>query len=347
MRVLAAPPRQRRSILIGMGASGAGALPLTDTARRAATYRLRVKFLPLPPAAALALALASCVSSPEAPTYTSLDGRPLEAPAPPPEVDAWLQAELDAALARWRFAPTEMNAVWVGRRLAYKGLYGESLEWYAAALGTFPESFRLRRHMGHRLLTVRRVEEARDVLEEARRLAADAPNLLEPDGAPGPFGAPRSTTHGNIDYHLALALYALGDFEGAETAWRACLDRWAANADAEVAALHWLVMCALQRGDLAGARRLAEHPIDASDVIENHAYLDLVQMYRGDVTPDDLLDAEQPSAAALYGVARWLIATGDEKRGRELLDGLVGDVGWASFGVLAAEADVRRSQRAD
>jgi len=292
-------------------------------------------------AAVLAVALASCTSTPEAPTYTSLVGSPLEAPAPPPEVDVWLQAELDAAMARWRFDPTEMNAIWVGRRLAYKGLYAEALEWYAGALGTFPDSYRLRRHMGHRLLTVRRIEEARDVLEEARRLAADAPNLIEPDGAPGPLGAPRSTTHGNVDYHLALARYLLGDFEGAEEAWTACLERWAMNADARVAAQHWLVMCALQRGDLAAARRVAARPIDEADVIENTAYLDLVRMYRGDVAPEDLLD-DDPSAAALYGTARWLIATGDAERGRALLEELTGGIGWASFGVLAAEADLAR-----
>ena len=297
---------------------------------------------PTLPAAALAIALASCASTPDAPSYTSLVGQPLEAPAPPPEVDAWLQAELDAAMARWRFDPTEMNAIWVGRRLAYKGLYAEALEWYAGALGTFPDSYRLRRHMGHRLLTVRRIEEARDVLEEARRLAADAPNLIEPDGAPGPLGAPRSTTHGNIDYHLALARYLSGDFEGAAEAWTACLERWAMNADSRVAAQHWLVMCALQRGDLTAARNLAARPIDEGDVIENHAYLDLVRMYRGDATPDDLLAAE-PSAAATYGAARWLIANDESERGRALLEDLTEGIGWASFGVLAAEADLARA----
>ena len=131
------------------------------------------------------------------PVAVSLDGRPLHPLEPSGLPQRWLQAEIDAALAKWALNPTEMNAVWVGRRLAYMSLFTEAIRWYVDALETFPDSYRLRRHLGHRLLTTRAIAPAIETLESARQFAAAHPNRLEPDGAPGPSGEPRSTTHGN------------------------------------------------------------------------------------------------------------------------------------------------------
>ena len=291
-------------------------------------------------AAALSVA-AACSSGPEKRQEpVSLLGAPLVVPPMSEGRQKWLELELEAAMAAWEFQPNEMHAIWVGRRLAYLGRYPEAIAWYLGALQTYTDSYRLRRHAGHRLLTVRRVDDAIAALTEARSLAAAEPNRLEPDGAPGPSGEPRSSTHGNIDYHLALAHYVKGDFDAAADLWLTCVRAWAMNDDARVAALHWAFTSLVRAGRAEEAAAALELVPTDPDVIENFAYADLVQLYRGELSVDVLLERENRSAALDYGIARFLIASGDTARGAPLLRRLAESPGWTSFGVLAAEADL-------
>ncbi|MFT5731555.1 MAG: tetratricopeptide (TPR) repeat protein [Planctomycetota bacterium] len=287
-----------------------------------------------------ALALAACSSPPPPPAATSLLGEPLPTIGPDGIAFEWMQAEADAAHLAWQCDPSEMRAVWMGRRLAYMGRFQESIGWYANAIGTYPESYRLRRHMGHRLLTIREIDAAIVLLEEARELAKDAPNRLEPDGAPGPEWEPRSSTHGNIDYHLALAYYLQGEYEKAAELWETCAGTWARTDDERVAATHWAYMCWRRIGnEPAAAATLARLPQDP-DVLENFAYADLISLYRGEAKLEDLMAREDRNAALDYGLARWMITQKDEEAGNALLRELAANPGWPAFGVLAAESDL-------
>ena len=292
--------------------------------------------------ASLALISCACASRGSAPLATSLLGAPLAAPGRSAPTERWLQLEIDAATAKWDLAPSETSAIWVGRRLAYKSMFPEAIAWYEGAIETYPESYRLRRHVGHRMLTLRRIDAAVEILTAARELAAQHPNRLEPDGAPGPSGEPRSTTHGNIDYHLALAHYLRGEFDRAAELWSLCLTRWSRNYDSRVAAMHWLYTSLVRAGRAREAIRVLETPIDPDDVIENFAYHELVELYRGDLALADLMARDERSAALDYGIARHLLARGDAERGNAMLDEILLREGWAAFGVLAAEADVAR-----
>ena len=294
-------------------------------------------------AQAVLLVLAvSCGTGKPTPITRSFEGKPLFAPDLGSRPVTWLQAEVDAALAKWRLDPSEISAVWVGRRLAFRYLFPDAVKWFTDALGTYPNSYRLRRHLGHRLLTLREVDGAIEVLTEARELAQEHPNRLEPDGASGPSGEPRGTTHGNIDYHLAFAHYLRAEYDRAAELWRECLEHWARNDDARVAALHWLHTSLVRAGRTEDAAKVLAHSIDPADIIEKFAFFELVQLYRGDVDVEILLAREQRSASVDYGVARYLIAQGNVERGEALLDALSERPGWTAFGVLAAEADVAR-----
>lgn len=295
----------------------------------------------------LFVAASACRSAPPVPDAVSLDGRPLTAPALGESRIDWLDLEINAALAKWRLQPSEQNAVWVGRRLAYRGLYADAISWYLGALETFPESHRLRRHMGHRLLTLRGIEPAIKELTTARALAAQQPNRLEADGAPGPSGEPRSTTHGNIDYHLALGHYLHGEFAEADHLWLDCVELWARNEDSRIAAHYWRILCHVRAGRNEALETLLERPIEEADVIENFDYLDLVKLFRGDIDRAALLAREGRSAAMDYGIARHMLAEGDTNAGNAMLDALLQREGWMAFGVLAAEADVARRDGVD
>ena len=52
------------------------------------------------------------------------------------------------------------------------------------------------------------------------------PDEIEPDGAPNKYGKPRSTSHSNIWYHLALAHFVRGDYAKAAEFYRDSLKIW-------------------------------------------------------------------------------------------------------------------------
>ncbi|MEC8495190.1 MAG: hypothetical protein VXZ39_09715, partial [Planctomycetota bacterium] len=114
--------------------------------------------------ASLAVISCACASRGPAPLTTSLVGAPLAAPELGALSERWLQLEIDAAKAKWDLAPSETSAIWVGRRLAYKSMFPEAIAWYEDAIETYPESYRLRRHVGHRMLTLRRIDAAVETL---------------------------------------------------------------------------------------------------------------------------------------------------------------------------------------
>ncbi|MEM1449759.1 MAG: hypothetical protein AAF957_07195 [Planctomycetota bacterium] len=292
--------------------------------------------------AVAALVLSSACAGPNKgpKPVVSMLGQTLESPGLPEGKRDVMKLEAQAAMGSWEFEATEMNAIWVGRRLAYLGQYREAIGWYRGALTGFQDSYRLRRHLGHRLLTVREIDDAITVLTRAQELAENQPNRVEPDGAPGRSGEPRSTTHGNIDYHLALAYYCKGKFNRAAELWLECARTWSRNDDARVAAVHWAYTSLVRAGRDDEAKRALDLVDEEPDVIENFAYGDLLELYRGKTSIDAALEREDRSAAFDYGLARHMIATGDRERGEALLRDLVARPGWPAFGVLAAEADV-------
>lgn len=282
----------------------------------------------------------------------SLLGEPL----PPPDLPADFRAEQEAKLAEARAAlerdPDDPDAlVWVGRRLGYLARYDEAIEVFTRGVERHPEDARFLRHRGHRFVTLRRLPEAIADLAEAEALVADRPDEVEPDGLPNARGIPTSTLKSNIRYHLGLAWYLSGDFRAAAAVYGRCLEV-SSNPDMLVATTHWAWMTERRLGRDAEAAALLE-PIHAGmDIIENEAYHRLLLLYRGEVAVDELLAGEAGEGAAdatdsaspalLYGVANWLRETGDEERGRALLERIVAGEAWAAFGHIAAEADLAR-----
>lgn len=267
-----------------------------------------------------------------------------------PDVRAGREQQLADALAAHAADPSEANAIWVGRRLAYLGLHAHAVAWFEEHIAERPDSFRLRRHLGHRWITLREFERARAVLDEARALAADVPDEIEPDGQPNARGIPTSTLQGNIDYHRALAAYLLGDFDAAITAWRACVEIWATNDDSRVAAGHWLLLTLRRAGREAEFAAVVAALPASPDVIENHAYRELVDLHAGRVSAESLLGlAADPvhDATRTYGVARWFIdhpgaSDADRARGLALLRLVAEQAPWESFARIAAEVDMAR-----
>ena len=255
-----------------------------------------------------------------------------------------LLAEARAVLAT---APDDADAhIWVGRRLGYLGRYEEAIAIYEAGERRHPADARFARHIGHRLISLRRFSDAESAFMRAAALAAAHPDATEPDGLPNAAGIPTSTLKGNIWYHLGLARYLQGDFAAAARAYEGAA-ALAHNADAAAAARYWLYLSLMRANEVGAATQvLAAVDIDWT-LIENVEYFDLALCLRGDAACEPLLSAAQNAegvgfATPAYGVAMARLFKGDEEGARTLLRRIVDRDDSAAFGRIAAEADLAR-----
>jgi len=304
----------------------------------------------------LTLALAACATAPakltpgtpvpEGAEALSFDGRPLAAP---PLTEAF-RVEQEALLAQARAVdapdhPEQMAdaAIWAGRRLGYLGRYRDAIAAFEEGARHYPKDARFLRHLGHRYITVRRLDDAIETLARAEAMMAARPDEIEPDGLPNTASTPTSTLKGNIAYHLALAHYLRGDFaEAARVFDRAAA--LASNPDSAVAARYWLYLAHARAGEMDAARA-ALAPI-ARDwaVIENTTYHWLTLCYAGlgpCTRETEAMNAPQ-SAAIAYGLAARALIEGRRTEARAMMEAIVARGDWASFGAIAAEADLAR-----
>lgn len=298
--------------------------------------------------------LASLLAGPPAaqtPEATSLLGKPLYAPQQAAETRAKLEENLAAAKKEFDAKPSADSAIWLGRRTAYLGRYRDAIAIYSDAIAKYPQDARLYRHRGHRYLSVRELDKAIADFTKAAALTTGKPDEIEPDGQPNTRGIPTSTLKTNIYYHLGLAHYLKGEFPAALQAYDICAEL-SKNDDMRVATAHWRYMTLrrMKREDEA-ARML--RPITASmDVFENGSYHKLLLMYKGETTAEALMESVKAGgldgATIGYGVANWHLYNGRAAEALTILTQIVDNnaTQWASFGYLAAEAELaRRSAR--
>jgi tetratricopeptide (TPR) repeat protein len=279
---------------------------------------------------------------------TSLLGEPL----PAPEMPAAFHAEQTKHLAEARIAleadPHDAEAlIWTGRRSAYLGRYRVAIQLYTRGVELHPNDARFLRHRGHRYITTRRLDAAVADLERAAEMTRGRDDEIEPDGLPNERNIPTGTLHSNIWYHLGLARYLQGDFEGALEAYRECLV-FSKNPDMLSATSHWLYMTLRRLGRDDEADGVLEPIHDGMDIIENHDYHRLLLMYKGQQDAEQLLaEAEAGEggvglATTAYGVANWFFYNGKRDRAVEIFERIVETDSWAAFGYIAAEAELAR-----
>ena len=274
----------------------------------------------------------------------SLVGEPLVPSATMSEAN---QTNLEEAHANFLVAPADADAqIWLGRRFAYPGYYRTAIDVFTDGIAEHPEDARFLRHRGHRYITVRELDKAVADLTEAARLEQGKEDQIEPDGQPNERGIPTSTLQSNIWYHLGLAQYLQGDLPRALSSYQECLAR-RRGPDGIVSASYWLYMIHRRMGNAEAAEAILE-PINSDlDIIENHAYHNLLLMFKGERSPDDLLEAAfsaegSSNSAVAYGVGNWFLMNGDEERAFAVFDRILETSQWAAFGYIAAEAEVAR-----
>lgn len=282
------------------------------------------------------------------PEAMSILGKPLYPVELPAEQRKALEANLASAEAEYRKNPKNEDAIiWLGRRQAYLWRYRDAIDTFAKGIALHPESHKLHRHRGHRFITVREFDRAVADLERAAALIRNVADEVEPDGAPNRYGKPRSTSHSNIWYHLGLAYYLKGDFTSALRAYQECM-KFSTNDDMRVATLDWLYMTYRRLGRHGAAKLLLDQVTDKMEILENDSYHKRLLMYKGAITPEQLLDTTNADDLTIatqgYGVGNWYLVENNSARAEEIFAKVVRGRQWAAFGYIAAEVDLKRFQ---
>lgn len=296
-------------------------------------------------AAAAGLSLASSAAA-----HHCTDGAKIVLPSLSPEARQTYESKLAEARMQAKKTPSDADVIiWHGRRTAYLGLYKEAIKIFTDGIRKHPTDARMYRHRGHRYITIRCFDDAIRDLENAAKLTQGKPDEIEPDGLANAKNIPTSTLQSHIWYHFGLAYYLKGDLKNALRAYLEA-DKVSANNDMRVATAHWRYMTLRRLGREAAARKILEPFAGQVEVIENADYLKLIKLYRGEAGADELLkevrgEAKTPASASLgYGLGNWYLYTGDKPKAAEIFRRITAGDQWASFGFIAAEAELRRDK---
>jgi tetratricopeptide (TPR) repeat protein len=151
----------------------------------------------------------------------------------------------------------------------------------------------------------------------------------------------------NIWYHLALAHYVKGDLEAALEAYRSCMDV-SVHPDSVVATAYWMYMTLRRLGRDAEASAVLARIGADMEIIESTAYLDLLLLYEGQRTYEEVVgpageEATLQSTTAGYGLGVWHLLSGRDEEALAMFRRVrTARNQWAAFGFIAAEGELAR-----
>ena len=237
------------------------------------------------------------------------------------------------------------HIIWYGRRTAYTGRYMEAIGIYSQGISFHPKNSKFYRHRGHRYITVRCFDLAIADLTKATILFKDQVDEVEEDGLPNAQNIPTGTLQSNTWYHLGLVHFIKGDYKNALAAFNECLEI-TDNDDMYVATANWLFITMKRLGKNKEADELLKTIKAEMDIIENKDYHDILLMYKNNddkkIIEKTLTQDNISNATLGFGLANYYLEKGQKKKAKELLEKIVAENQWSSFGFIASEADLKR-----
>jgi tetratricopeptide (TPR) repeat protein len=238
----------------------------------------------------------------------------------------------------------------------------------------FPDDAHLLRHRGHRYISLRRFEDAREDLTRAAQLVTgqadehefygaqlkddiyqvllDRTDRLQYTRVPvteetitATKHLYKATLHSSIHYHLALAHYLAGDFSGALPHYENTIAS-AVDDEMKVAASDWRYMALRRMGrDGEATASLDSLQLTGGAFSDSH-YFRRWRMYRGELDPSELVDPGNPDRVAVatqgYGVGNWHLYNGNPERAKEIFAMVTNAGSKDAFGFIASEVELAR-----
>ncbi len=238
---------------------------------------------------------------------------------------------------------TEENYILIGQQLIASNRFKASIDAYTEGLEKFPDSFKLLRHRGHRYISIRQLENAFADLQRAEELIRDQQDVPEYDAN----GNSTGTYQHWIWYHIGLCYFFNQAYIQAAPAFENCLAASRNNKNI-VGASDWLYHIYMRLGEKEKASALLEQIPADMDTDREHPYFRRVLLYKGNITPEELVDVNQDPAKTsvddvtkMYGLANWYAYQGEKDKAMELYKKIVqSEGGWPGFAYAAAEKEL-------
>lgn len=273
---------------------------------------------------------------------------------------------------------TDMYRYMLAAKLhTYVGKHEDALRVLTAGIAAHPDLPHLYRHRGHFRVSVRDFDGAIEDFKAAVARLDGMPDEIEyyqaelvPEmertilgGESELLASPTPITPENLErlkdvykgtlksstwYHYGLAHYLRGEFDEAADKYRTTL-KFCVDDDMTVATVDWLFM-SFRR---AGRKDEAQALLDQTSLdmhINEPSYYRRMQMYKGAMTPEELLDLESADRRTLatqgYGVGNWYLTEGDEAAAVRVFERILQKGDRFAFGTIAAETDLKRLKAA-
>ncbi len=110
-----------------------------------------------------------------------------------------------------------------------------------------------------------------------------------------------------------------------------------------VAFLYWKYMSLRKMGRDAEAGQLLEQVTADMSLIENTSYHELLLVFKGVFSPDEILadeNSELDNATLGYGLGFWHHINGRTDRAKQIWQQVYDGGNWAAFGFIASEAEL-------
>ncbi|MEM1134851.1 MAG: hypothetical protein AAGI07_03355 [Bacteroidota bacterium] len=202
----------------------------------------------------------------------------------------------------------EEDYIALGSHYIATNRFRDAIAVYTKGLASYPTSFKLLRHRGHRFINVRELENAIVDLSKANDLIGDEnEKILEYDAK----GKPTGSYQYWIWYHIGLYHLLNEEYKKAAEAYNTCLSL-AMNGKNNVGVSAWLYTVYQKMGESELAKRAIETITKDYDTDREHPYFKRVMLYKGNLKPQDILNVNKPveqwtarDITIAYGVADW------------------------------------------
>lgn len=202
-----------------------------------------------------------------------------------------------------------------------------AVQTFTKGIAANPNNALLYRWRGHRHLSLREFDAALDDFSKGLKID--------------------STVYG-IWYHLGIVRFVKGDFNGAADAFKRAQPR-APDAGELAGSTDWLWMSLSRAGKTAEAKAMLAKRPDSLKTDPEYGYTKRLRMYRGEVTPENLItktDTADVQAATLnYGLGNYYIVKDDTAKARAAWERSIKSGGWPGFGFIVSEIELKRTAK--
>ena len=183
---------------------------------------------------------------------------------------------------------------------------------------------------GHRYVTTRQWDLAMKDLDQASKLVdQDAPE------------------HYEIWYHIGVAQYMQGHFEDSADAWDRC--RTLAHTDDQRAgSSDWSYMVYRRLKRDREAALILDKVSPNWKITGSPYYFERLMFYKGLKKETELMDEKSAPlvvATVSYGLGNWYLYNGNPAKAREYFEKAVASKGWAAWGYIASDIELKRMGR--